>query len=234
MDETRSIQEKIDARHGALRKGDHATARRIKEELRSSGVELTDTESGTAWSKSDPIRAFEKHNHDIPGAAKHHVTPEMAARALRSLYPEMRAGEIFEITELGKLFLWDGKELAEWREGHGAAPLSPELEAPLTWPTLADLPEPTFLPEVVNPAPTRDELQEEELRVHGGFLVFAVERMLIKQNEVWVSPSDEEAILAWFGPSGIKESWKGRVSSSIAVGPIDWKKELNINTQPGQ
>ena len=118
--------------------------------------------------KADPVRDFERHNHDIPGAHKlPHVTPEMAARALRSLCTDE--------VEFPQFFMF-GESSVEYE---GPAHLSPfDVEAykaerrslmrgklertfeprALLWPTLPDLPEPTFLPEVVNPAPDSAEL----------------------------------------------------------------------------
>lgn len=43
--------------------------------------------------KADPVRDFERHNHDIPGQGRHHVSPAMASLALRSLFWGESAGQ---------------------------------------------------------------------------------------------------------------------------------------------
>ena len=208
--------------------------------------------------KADPVREFEKHNHDIPGAPKlPRVTPEMASRALRSLYPSelkkpRRKSEMAEEYEREQAKIaaqasgtsvighwtnavaaacgvtkdreysepWDGlfqKQAAKQMERLDK--LS-ELSKPpaLTWPTLPDLPEPTFLPEVVNPAPSKAdiaqfEVEQAEKRARAGLMVLQVERELgkIHYSSIYVNDDDMEEMLEWFGPLGVPERWGTRV-----------------------
>ena len=115
--------------------------------------------------KADPVRDFEKHNHDIPGAKLPRVTPEMAARALRSLCMNgpkdtepwetvVKPGEPVKLSGTFKTCVSLTNLVDGWLEpGDDIRIDFHAATEPLTWPTLPDLPEPTFLPEVVNDAP---------------------------------------------------------------------------------
>ena len=174
--------------------------------------------------KADPVREFEKHNHDIPGAPKlPRVTPEMAAHALRSLCVDGLKEAFVRISKQYEGSI--NREYSEPWEGllqkqaERLDKLS-ELSKPpaLTWPTLPDLPEPTFLPEVVNPAPSKAdiaqfEVEQAEKRARAGLMVLQVERELGKSHysSVYVNDDDMEEMLEWFGPLGVPERWETRV-----------------------
>ena len=152
--------------------------------------------------KADPVREFEKHNHDIPGAKLPRVTPEMASRALRSLCvgewtAEQKKKERKEAFDrISKQYeasinreypeLWEGlfqKQAA--KQAERLDKLS-ELSKPpaLTWPTLPDL------------------------------LVLEVERRLAAYDFARINIDDMNAIVEWFGPLGIPDNWLGKVSYS--------------------
>lgn len=176
--------------------------------------------------KADPVRDFEKHNHDIPGAPKlPRVTPEMAARALRSLCVDGLKEAFVRISKQYEASInqeyedrWDDlfqKQAAKQMERLDK--LS-ELSKPpaLTWPTLPDLPEPTFLPEVVHPAPADfddplSRLSDTEKRVRAGFMVFEVEKQLAATGFSRINKEDMAAIRDWFGPLGTPAKWDGCV-----------------------
>ncbi len=91
----------------------------------------------------------------------------------------------------------------------------------LTWPTLPDLPEPTFLPEVVNEAPSRDteplgdlaaKIKEAEERARVGSMVLEVERRLAEYGFAQINLDDMNAMREWFGPLDIPASWLGKIS----------------------
>ena len=173
--------------------------------------------------KADPVREFEKHNHDIPGAKLPRVTPEMASRALRSLLKEEYEREqakiaaqasgtsvighwmnvVAEVCGVTKdreyTEPWEG--LFQKRSAKQMERLDKlsELSKPpaLTWPTLPDLPEPTFLPEVVNPAPRNDWK-----------VVDTVQKLMWDtEGVVSIHTDDMNALFRYFGGS-IPESWK--------------------------
>lgn len=188
--------------------------------------------------KADPVRDFEKHNHDIPGAPKlPRVTPEMAARALRSLcvdglkeaYDREQAkiaaqSSVTSVIGGGWTDLTRG---GHWTNVAAAVQASQQMERldklselskppALTWPTLPDLPEPTFLPEVVNEAPSKAdiaqfEVEQAEERARVGSMVLEVEKQLCSTGCARVNKDDMAAIREWFGPLGTPDRWDGRV-----------------------
>ena len=167
--------------------------------------------------KADPVRDFEKHNHDIPGAKLPRVTPEMAARALRSL---CAAGAMIHVD--GRIVL--GPTSVEFEGGGFGYIAQPSTtQSLLTWPTLPDLPEPTFLPEVVNEAPSRDteplgdlsaKIKEAEERARVGSMVLEVERRLATYGIARLNIHDMNAIREWFGPLDIPAAWLGKIAYS--------------------
>ena len=195
--------------------------------------------------KADPVRDFEKHNHDIPGAPRLPlVTPEMAARALRSLCgaesvaiknpasgtitikaewtPWQREDIVSNTTSINREYPEPWESVIQKHAAKQAERLDKlsELSKPpaLTWPTLPDLPEPTFLPEVVNPAPSKAdiaqfEVEQAEKRARAGLMVLQVERELgkIHYSSIYVNDDDMEEMLEWFGPLGVPERWGTRV-----------------------
>ena len=197
--------------------------------------------------KADPVREFEKHNHDIPGAPRLPlVTPEMAARALRSLCgaesvaiknpasgtitikaewtPWQREDIVSNTTSINREYSEPWESVIQKQAAKQAERLDKlsELSKPpaLTWPTLPDLPEPTFLPEVVNEAPSRDteplgdlaeKIKEAEERARVGSMVLEVEKQLCSTGCARVNKDDMAAIREWFGPLGTPDRWDGRV-----------------------
>ena len=200
--------------------------------------------------KADPVREFEKHNHDIPGAPRLPlVTPEMAARALRSLCgaesvaiknpasgtitikaewtPWQREDIVSNTTSINREYPEPWESVIQKHAAKQAERLDKlsELSKPpaLTWPTLPDLPEPTFLPEVVNEAPSRDteplgdlaeKIKEAEERARVGSMVLQVQRRLDIFGFARVNTADMDSMLEWFGPLGIPNNWLGKISFS--------------------
>ncbi len=140
--------------------------------------------------KPDPIREFEKQNHDIP----------VPFPAFDAFYARQQ-DRLNRLDELGR------KQTIAIQK------------SPLSWPMIEGLPEATFLPEVVNPAPTDEEVEEWKVqrRQRGAMLVSHIDFYLTYNLKVRISPDDADAVDCFFGDFGLPEKWRGRVISDENV-----------------